>query len=313
MRHLSSLTFKQLRALKAVVEFRSISRAAEDLGLTPPAVHSQIKTLEDIFCCPLLSRDGPNGFRATAEGESLLGAYERMAASLNVAVRRIDALRSGLAGSVVLGVVSTGKYYAPKLVAQLKHAFPEIEVVLRIGNRDSILADLQASAIDLAIMGRPPRDPPVVAHAIGDHPHVLIVPPGHRLCRLDSIAPSDILSETIIAREQGSGTRILATRFLDRIGEGMPYDTIEMGSNETIKQAVIAGLGIALISLHTVTEELRSGRLVTVGTPELPIVRRWYVLHRLDAPPVGAVATVLEFINAQRGAFLPRLDPVAAS
>ena len=309
MRHLGSLTFKQLRALKAVVEVRSISRAAEDLGLTPPAVHSQLKALEDIFCCPLLIRDGPGGFQPTPEGEALLSAYDRMSASLNVAVRRIDALRNGLAGSVVLGVVSTGKYYAPRLVAQLKQAFPEIEVVLRVGNRDSILADLQGSAVDLAIMGRPPRDPPVVAHAIGDHPHVLIVPPGHRLCRLDTITPSDILSEMIIAREQGSGTRILATRFLDRIGEGTPYETIEMGSNETIKQAVMAGLGIALISLHTVTEELRTGRLVAVSTPDLPIVRRWYVLHRLDSPPVGAVATVLEFINAQRGAFLPRLEP----
>ncbi|MCA8881687.1 MAG: LysR family transcriptional regulator [Rhodobacteraceae bacterium] len=305
MRRLSSLTFKQLRALRAVVELRSISRAAEVLGLTPPAVHSQLKALEDIFCCPLLIRDGPNGFTPTPEGEALLTAFDRMQASLNGAVRRIDALRSGLAGSVVLGVVSTGKYYAPKLVAQLKDAFPDIEVLLRIGNRDSILTDLQASAIDLAIMGRPPRDPPVVAHAIGDHPHVLIVPPGHRLSRLDTIAPADILSEPIIAREQGSGTRILATRFLDRIGEGAPYETIEMGSNETIKQAVIAGLGIALISLHTVTEELRAGRLVTVTTPDLPIVRRWYILHRLDSPPVGAVATVLDFINAQRGSFLP--------
>ena len=305
MRHLGSLTFKQLRALKAVVEVRSISRAAEDLGLTPPAVHSQLKALEDIFCCPLLLRDGPGGFQPTPEGEALLSAYDRMSASLNVAVRRIDALRNGLAGSVVLGVVSTGKYYAPRLVAQLKQAFPEIEVVLRVGNRDSILADLQGSAVDLAIMGRPPRDPAVTAADIGPHPHVMIAPPDHPLSTRSEVSAEAILEQPIILREPGSGTRVLAQRYLDRLGEGAPYTEIEMDSNETIKQAVMAGLGIALISGHTVADELNSGRLVALRRHDLPIVRRWFVLHRADTPPEGAALAVWQDILARQGQFLP--------
>ena len=307
MRRLDALTFKQLRALEAVARTGSITLAAADLGVTAPAVHSQPKTLDDNFVFFILTLFFSVIFRSTAEGQALLGAFHKASVSLELAIHRIDALHRGFAGTVVLGVVSTGKYFAPSLVARLREVYPDIEVVLRIGNRDSIIAALQDSAIDLAIMGRPPRDPPVVAHEIGDHPHVLVAPPGHRLAGVGHVDPDDILSETIIVREPGSGTRILATRFLDRLGEGRPYETVEMGSNETIKQAVIAGLGIALISLHTVTEELKTGRLVTVAAAGLPIIRHWFVLHRADLEMTGAIARVRDFVEAKAGGILPKV------
>ena len=311
MKRLSALTFKQLRALDAVARTGSISRAAEELGLTAPAVHSQLKTLEDNFGCALLSRNGQSGFERTAEGDALLTAFHRAHSGFELAIHRIDGLQKGFAGTVVLGVVSTGKYFAPGLVARLRKAYPEIEIVLRIGNRTSIISALHENAIDLAIMGRPPRDPPVVAVPIGEHPHVLIAPPGHRLAQAPHLRPEDILSETIIMREPGSGTRILATRYLDRIGEGRPYETTEMGSNETIKQAVIAGLGLAMISLHTVTEELKAGRLVALDVPGLPIMRHWFLLHREDHALTGAMRTVRDFIDAEKGSFLPSADEAA--
>lgn len=309
MRRLASLTFKQLRALEAVDRTGSISRAAEELGLSAPAVHSQLKALEQTFGCAMLSRDGAGPFAATPEGEALLLAHERADAGFRLALRRIDALQKGMAGTVVLGVVSTGKYFAPAIVARLRKACPEIEVLLQIGNRDAIIGALQDGALDLAIMGRPPREPVLDALSLGDHPHVLIAPPDHPLVGAAEITPDELLRETILMREQGSGTRILATRFLDRIGEGKTYERAEIGTNETIKQAVIAGLGVALISYHTVVEELRSGRLVTLDLPGLPIMRHWFLLHPAETPLSGAARTVWQFIATEKDSFLPHWPP----
>ena len=307
MRRLESLTFKQLRALDSVAATGSISRAAEMLLLTPPAVHSQLKALEANFGCEMVHRDSHGRFILTGEGAALLEAHKRAQADFRMAVQRIDALHKGLAGTVVLGVVSTGKYFAPGLVAQLRQTHPDIEVVLKVGNRNTIISALEDRAIDLAIMGRPPRMPAVTAYVIGNHPHVLVVPPGHPLLSVPRIDPEDILNEPFIMREEGSGTRILCMRFLDRIGGGQPYESVEMGSNETIKQAVIAGLGIALISFHTVTEELRSGRLIAPVVKDIPIMRSWFVLHRQDQTLPGATERVLDFIRAQKDGFLPKL------
>ena len=121
------------------------------------------------------------------------------------------------------------------------------------------------------------------------------------------MAPEEILSHPILTREQGSGTRILANRYLDRIAPGQVYQTIEMDSNETIKQAVIAGLGISLISAHTVIEELRSGRLVTLRGDDFPITRKWYLLLPKDVVQTGAVRMISDFITAEKGRFLPSL------
>jgi DNA-binding transcriptional LysR family regulator len=213
-----------------------------------------------------------------------------------------------MAGSVTLGVVSTGKNFAPSLVVFIKRAYPDIEVILHVGNRDQIIAVLKNSAVDIAIMGRPARYPPTDEIVLGDHPHLIILPPGHDLGGRSDIAPEEILSHPIITREMGSGTRILTTRYLDRISPGMTYQTIEMESNETIKQAVIVGLGIALISAHTVIEELRAGRLETLPGGDFPIMRKWYLLTPKDEKVNGATTVIVDFIVEQNGANLPKLE-----
>lgn len=195
---------------------------------------------------------------------------------------------------------------------RLREAYPDIDVILKVGNRDKIISDLKQGAIELAIMGRPPRSPANTSYEIGPHPHVIVAPATHRLAQIDNISPADLLSETFISRELGSGTRILMMRYLDRAGEGMTYRQIEMGSNETIKQAVIAGLGIAMISQHTVTDELNSGRLVTLNVPGLPILRHWYLLHRTDLRMTPTLETVRDFILDLDASFLPRLSGESA-
>lgn len=307
MRH-DAVTLRQLRALRAVADSGSLTLAAAQLGLSPPAIHSQLKSLEDLAGAPLLQRAEHGAFRATAQGRALLMAEAQIATALARAGREVASLAQGHSGNVVLGVVSTGKYFAPFLVATLQRALPRIEVTLRIGNRDAILAALAADELDLAIMGRPPREPAVIAAPIGPHPHIIIAAPDHPLAAHDPVMPMDLLSQTFLSREEGSGTRILMTRFLDRIGEGTPWRATEMGTNETIKQAVIAGLGIALISQHTCSEELRTGRLVALQAIGLPIQRSWYLLHRADRAPSPATERIRAAIAGLGGSFLPRLE-----
>jgi LysR family transcriptional regulator, low CO2-responsive transcriptional regulator len=307
MQRLETITLKQLRALRAVAELGSITGAAESMSLTPPAVHSQIRALEDNLRCRLVRRATSGRFDLTAEGIEVLRAEETMRVALTSSLEKVRALREGQSGVVVLGVVSTAKYFAPGLVALLRRAFPDIDVILRVGNRDFIISALQQGTIELVIMGRPPRTPPIVSVAIGDHPHVLIAAPENPLARAVRIGVEALLDQTFFGREEGSGTRILMTRYLDRIGEGMPYRMIEMGTNETIKQAVMAGLGVALISQHTVTEELRSGRLVCLDCEGLPITRTWYLLHRQDLEMTPTLTRVFEHIAGLDGAFLPRV------
>ncbi|WP_101067195.1 LysR family regulator CbbR [Roseovarius salinarum] len=305
MPRIEALTLKQLRALRAVADQGSITGAAESLGLTPPAVHTQLRSLETALNATVLDRSDSRGPVPTPEGRAVLDAERTVRVTLTRCADQITALRSGQSGVVVLGVVSTGKYFAPGLVARLHSAFPKIEIVLKVGNRDATIAALQDRSIELAIMGRTPRSPAVVSDPVGPHPHVLIAAPGHPLAGARGIAAARLLDETFIAREPGSGTRILMTRYLDRLGEGQPYRLIEMNSNETIKQAVMANLGIAMISQHTVTEELRSGRLVTLDAPGLPIMRQWYLLHRRDLDMTPTLKTVWSYISDLQGSFLP--------
>lgn len=301
------ISLRQLRCLRAVADSGSLTAAAGLLGLTTPAIHSQLRGLEDLAGCALMVRAEHGAFRPTPEGQALLLAESQIATALSRAGREIGALRQGRVGNVVLGVVSTGKYFAPGLVARLLRLLPEIEVTLRIGNRDAVLAALAGDDLDLAVMGRPPREPAVIADPVGPHPHIIIAAPDHPLANADPVMPGDLLAQTFLSREEGSGTRILMTRFLDRIGEGATWRAVEMGTNETIKQAVIAGLGVALISQHTVTEELRSGRLIALRGIGLPIQRSWYLLRRADRQMSAAAARIRDETLAMRGSFLPQL------
>ena len=182
----------------------------------------------------------------------------------------------------------------------------DVEVSLRVGNREAVIADLDRGRCELAIMGRPPREPSVDAVPLGPHPHGVVLPPDHPLAGADGHDPDALLRETFLSREPGSGTRVLMQRFLDRLEAGQPARIIEMDSNETIKQAVLAGLGIAFLSLHTVDDELRTGRLALLSGPHLPVMRHWYLVSPMALPPGPVAARIATEIGALSGSFLPR-------
>jgi DNA-binding transcriptional LysR family regulator len=304
MIHPGAITLKQLRALLAVVECGGVASAAERLGVTPPAVSTQLRVLEATLGGPLFRRPG---MKLTEIGEEVLRAAARVDATVEGSIKRLDALKAGRSGRVVLGAVSTGKYFAPHLVALLRRQAPGVEVALRVGNRREVIEGLACGRIDIAVMGRPPREPAVEAHVLGEHPHVWIAAPDHPLVSAGRVGADRLLDELVLSRESGSGTRMLLERLLDRAGGGRAYERLEFDSNETIKQAAMAGLGVALISAHTVVAELGSRRLALLDVEGAPIMRRWFALHLAAEPLSPAGRAVLDFIIGCEGGFLPRL------
>ena len=307
MAQMNAITLKQLRALAAIEARGSITAAADMLNLTVPAVSTQLKQLEANIGAELLVRASDGKGSITRQGQQVLTTITQIELALENCSKSIDSINSGKSGLVTLGVVSTGKYFAPALVALAKKQLPDIRINLVIGNRQRIVSALDNQSIDLAIMGRPPRYPAVDSVALGEHPHILIAAPDHPLVTARDISPERLLTETFIMREAGSGTRILMERFLDRVGEGRTYDQIEFNTNETIKQAVIAGLGIALISAHTVVDAMQYGQIASIDIPGVPIVRQWHIVRSVSANLSPVAEKVLEFIVRQEGRFLPHL------
>ena len=306
MRTASTLTLKQLRALSAVALHGSITAAAKALHLTPPAVHSQIKMLEEGLGATLLERSADQaGSQLTAAGAALCDMSERLEGVLSQGIQQVRAIERGELGRITLGVVSTAKYFAPGLVKILRLLHPDITIVLNVGNRDSILKDIDLGAVDLAIMGRPPRFPPVEALPLGAHPHGIVAAPNHPLSGQPALSWADLRHEAFIAREAGSGTRLLMQRYLSQLGDGEEFQYVEMSSNETIKQAVIAELGIAFLSLHTVVSELSHGSLTVLKTPNTPVMRHWFLVTVAGRSLPPAAKRIHAAIQQLEGRFLP--------
>ena len=298
------LTLKQLRAFAAVVRTGSVTKAADELHVTPPAISSQLKTLRLLIGTDLLSKES-TGLVPTLTGKEVLSLFERVEAAIESSAYRINAVKAGRSGVVGVAVVSTGKYFAPSIIAAFMQAYPDIELKPLIGNRSDVVKALENRSVDLAIMGRPPAQLDVIARDLGPHPHILIAPPDHPLVRKNGFDPDRLLDETLLLRELGSGTRALARRFMDQIGAGRTYPTIEIGSNESIKQAVMAGLGIAMISEHTVLAELESKRLVALDMSGLPIIRKWILVQPENIPLTAAAQSFQAFLIENRARLIP--------
>ncbi|WP_234053541.1 MULTISPECIES: LysR family transcriptional regulator [unclassified Xanthobacter] len=301
------LTLKQLRLVALADAMGSYAKAGQELGLSPPAVTAQMKALEDELQMPVFERIGGK-MRPTAAGRELIAASQRVALAVADAERAIVALRSPEQGSVVVGVVSTAKYFAPMALAAFRKRFPSIELKLVIGNRAEIISGLKTLDFDLAVMGRPPAELDAETLVIGDHPHVIIAPTEHRLARRKRLSPHELAKEAFLVREPGSGTRILMERVFEEAGAQAPAIAMEIGSNETIKQAVMAGLGLSFISAHTVAAEVADGRLAVLDVAGLPVMRQWLVVRAREKRLLPAGQALNEFLAEEGGSFLPRMS-----
>jgi DNA-binding transcriptional LysR family regulator len=306
MADLRSVSFRQLRALSATVGQGSVTAAARVLGVTPPAITAQLKNLEALAGAPLFDR--ADGFKPTEVGRELLDTAIDIENQITRMGRRIEALRSGERGEVVFAVVSSGKYLAPNMVSSFQQRHPDVRVKLVIGNRGEIVRGLEQNSFDLIVMGTPPGSLRVADAILADHPHVLITSPADPLVRYGEVVAQHLTGARFLAREEGSGTRALMSRFLEHLGGG-PFPIVEMGTNETIKQAVMARLGVAIISAHTCFSELADGKLATLRVRGLPLVRQWRLLHRADRPLSACAAQMKSFIIERRLDLFPRYQP----
>jgi DNA-binding transcriptional LysR family regulator len=278
--------------------------AANQLGLTGPAVTLQLKQLEEEVGLRLFDRT-PNGMRPTAAGTAALEAAHVIQERLRVLEDEITAFKSGKRGTLKLGAVSTAKYFTPRLIAAFRKSHPDIDIELFIGNRAETIDALRHQTIDIALMGRPPRDVEVEAFLFGDHPLVIVAPPDHPLAKKRDISKEEIAAEKFLVREPGSGTRSSLEVFFADIPGKIDNLGTEMGSNETIKQAVMAGLGVAFISAHTIEQELQMGRLVILDVVGMPIRRQWFSVSRADRTPSPAMRVFQDFLYREGARYLP--------
>ena len=302
-----NLNLKQLRAIQAIMQHGTIAAAANTLGLTPPAVTIQLKLLEEDANIILFDRTN-EGLRPTAAGLAFLDAAQMVEERLRLLEDEIDAIKGLRIGSLTLGVVSTAKYFAPQLMAIFRKEHPDIAIKLAIGNRAETIAGLKSHAVDLALMGRPPKDVPLRSAVFGDHPLVMIAAPDHPLAKCRDITKERIAQEHFLIREPGSGTRISLEIFLSELPGRLDDLGTEMSSNETIKQAVMAGLGTAFISAHTIALELDVGRLVMLDVIGMPIRRQWFSVVRTDRTMSPAMRAFQEFLSRKGAQCLPSID-----
>ena len=300
------LTLKQLQTVRAVSESGTIATAADILRVTPAALTARIKLLESDVGLAFFDRSSGR-LRLTDAGQEVVNTTVRMDMLLVELGNTLAALRGRHAGHVSLGAVSTAKYIAPRLIAAFCAENPRIEFSLSIGNRQETIRQLRDYAIDVVLMGQPPSDFPVMAQAVGSHPQVVIASPSHPLVGRSGIPKSDLVGEDFILREEGSGTRTLFDAFFGDLASARPRVRLEIGSNETIKQAVVAGLGLSLISAHTVEVEVASGRLAVLDVAGLPLLRQWFLVRRENWTPTPVGEAFWAFAVAHTEALMPAL------
>ncbi|MEQ1899183.1 MAG: LysR substrate-binding domain-containing protein [Devosia sp.] len=303
---MGEFTLRQLRTLVVVSNHGKIVSASKTLGLTQPAISLQIREAESVAGTPLFDRL-PDGMRPTAAGRAVIEAALAIEERLRILADEVRAIAGGRRGQLRLGVVSTAKYFAPSIMGAFMRAHPDIEMTLWVGNRAETIASLRDHKIDVALMGRPPREVPVRSVLFGQHPFVIIAPIDHPLAGQKSIRKERIAQEHFLIREPGSGTRMALDILLSEVPGRLDDPGVEMGSNETIKQAVMAGLGIALISAHTIALEVEQNRLAVLDVEGMPIRRQWFLVSRADRTITPVMLAFEDFLQQKGAEFLPRV------
>jgi DNA-binding transcriptional LysR family regulator len=222
-------------------------------------------------------------------------------AHLNASMEQFRGLERGL---LRLAVVSTANYFLPALIAEFNARHPGVRISLQVGNREFMLSALADSSTDLAITGQPPDGVDVVAQNFKENPLVVIASPTHPLAGHGHVSMARLAEEILVMREPGSGTRAAAERHFAALGLVM-QGGCEFGTNEAIKQAVRAGLGVAVVSAQTIELELQTGCLAVLPVEGFPIMRQWYVVHRMQHRLSAAAATFRDMLLALDPAGMP--------
>ena len=277
---MKNATFRQLKFFNAVARHLSFARAAEDLHVSAPAVTMQIKELEAEVGMPLFERQGRK-ISLTTSGEYMLVYSRRMMALLKDAEDAAARLQRVETGSLTIGLVGTTTYFIPALLSQFLQEHEGIEVKMMVGNRRELVQWLQHSEVDIAVMGKAPDEMPTRAEPFAANPLVFVASPSHPLAGVTGLRAEDLRDQAFIVREPGSGTRTAMESFFSQ-AKLPPRYSMTLHSNDAIKQAVMANLGLGFLSLHTIAMELQLKRLCVLPVNGTPLVRAWNLVHTLS-------------------------------
>ncbi len=301
------LTLRQLRVFLAAARHMNFSRAAEELHLTQPAVSTQIKELASAVGLPLFERIGRRTY-LTPAGEEMLQCARSITQRLREAEDALAQLKGITGGRLNVAVISAGDYFFPRVLAAFGASHPGVGFNLTVHNREGLLHTLAENLTDLAIMVRPPRDLDTIAVAFAPHPYVIVAAPDHPLAGERQIPRAALNRERFVLREHGSDTWNSAREVFGRQFARLNI-AMQIHSTETIKQAVVAGMGIAFLSAHTLALDLRAGTLVVLDVQGFPAMLHWYLVHHRAKrlPPVAAAFK--EFLLRDGAALIERLMP----
>ncbi len=290
-------TLHQLRIFDTLAQHMSITRTAEALHLTPPAVSIQVKQLAEAAGQPLVEQVGKKLY-LTSAGEVVASACRDVSARMERLSQELAALQGLEKGTLSVSILTTAKYFVPQLLGTLSEQHPGIEVALFVGNRKAILDRLAHNQDDLYILGQPPDNLGVVAIPFAPNPLVAIAHAQHPLAAKKRISPERLAEEPFIARERGSGTRLSCEAFFRR-HDTAPRVRMELGSNEAIKQTVAGRLGVSIVAKITVEAEVARGNLAILDVQGLPLERRWYLVHPEHKVLAPAAEAFKDFLISQ--------------
>jgi DNA-binding transcriptional LysR family regulator len=271
------VTWNQLRLFEAVARHGSFTRAAEELHVVQPTVSTQIRQLSESVGLPLFEQIGKK-IHLTEAGRELQKTCRDLTEVWSRFEMAVSDLQGLTRGRLSVSIVTTAKYFIPRLLGAFCEHFPEVEVALHVLNRDQVLDRLAENLDDLYIMGVPPEQPAVERHDLLGNPLVAIAPPRHALAGERRIPLARFAAERMVLREPGSGTRIAVERLFAQHGHAVRL-RMELGSNEAIKWAVSGGMGVSVLSEHALLSEPAQGKLAILDVEGLPIDARWYVVY----------------------------------
>lgn len=284
---MKNATLRQLKVFETVARLLSFSRAAEELHLTQPAVSTQVKKLEEHAGVPLFEQLGKKIF-LTPAGAELLQISRTIIQQFELAESAMTQFSGVAGGKLNVAVISAGDYFFPRLLVEFASRYQGVTLNLSVHNREGLLTQLTDNLTDLAVMVRPPHDLDTVNEPFAPHPYVIVAAPNHRLTAQRRIPIEELVREPFVVREKGSDTW---NSMEDGFGAHLANLNIamEIRSTETIKQAVIAGMGISFMSAHTISKEVQSGSLAVLDVQDFPLMLNWYVVHRRNKrlPPVA--------------------------
>jgi DNA-binding transcriptional LysR family regulator len=273
-----NITIRQLRVFLEVALHKSFTQAAKNLYLTQPAVSMQIKQLEEVVGIELLVKRGRK-IALTDAGQEMLLLSRNVLQQIEETEHRLEQISQGNQGRLKLVVASTVSAVATKLLAAFKARYPNMHISFEVTNREGLIEQLENNEADIVLMGQPPENMNLITEEFMQNPLVVVAAPSHPLARQKKPASiSQLLEHGFVVREPGSGTRLAMERFFNENNTSL-ITNMEMNSNDAIKQAVEAGLGLGVVSVHTLENELKENRLTIIDAQAFPIRRSWYLVQ----------------------------------